>query len=1092
MKLKSLFASMLALGTLSAQAADSEWYRNSAVSPDGSKVAFSHHGDIYVVNSKGGTAVPVTTHSAYDSHPVWSRDGRNLAFASDRYGNYDIFVVPAAGGEAKRLTFHSANDIPSDFSADGNSVLFTSMRMDSAANTQFPSGRLEETYSVNLSGGTPSQVTTIVAEKARYNRAGDKFIYQDKKGYEDPFRKHHRSSVTRDIWLYDTNSDKHTQLTKWLGEDRQPVWTDSDRAFFFLSERGGTMNVWKQDIASGKATQVTTHKTHPVRFLSKDNQGNLVYGYHGSIYRLDAGSSKPQKLAIRITQDSQNNPIQRGVMSSNASEFAASPNGKEVAFVVRGEVYVTSTEYNTTKRITTTATQERSVSFSPDGRSLLYAGERNGSWNLYQTKLVDKDQKYFHNALKLKEETVLADRDETFQPAYSPDGKEVAYLANRDTLKVVNLKSGKTRTVLPEKYNYSYSDGDLYFEWSPDGKWIATSYIDGRWITEVGIVAADGNSKPINLTMSGYADVAPHWAMDGNAITWLTAKHGRRNHGSWGSEMDVYGIFLNQDTWDKFKLTKEEYALKKEQEKGNGKNGSDKNKDDKKGDEKDDKKPALKPIDIDFANLEDRRARLTLHAAELGDGVLSKDGRKLYYLAKFEKGFDLWVRDFDDNSTKPLTKLGAQSAGIQMSKDGKSLFVMADGRLQKLTLGNGKPKPISYAAEFLLDADAERAYMFDHAWRQARDKFYVKDLHGTDWDRMKKEYQPKLAGINNNRDFADILSELLGELNASHTGGRYRGRGNGQGDSTAALGIIPDYSYQGEGIKIAEIIDKGPLVSKDNKIVPGMIITAIDGQKIDSDSNYYAMLNHKAGKRVLLTVKGPSAKSSKKKKKQKAKPESFEQAVKAMPFRAELELRYQRWVKNRRDLVEKLSKGKLGYVHVKGMNTASFQETYSEVLGRNVNKDALIVDTRFNGGGWLHDDLNTLLSGKKYYDFFPRGRRIGSEPLAKWYRPSAVVAGEGNYSDAYLFPHSYKQLDIGPLIGMPVPATGTAVWWETMISGDVIFGIPQVGMLDNDGHLQENRDLMPDHQINNDPNSMSRGRDPQIEKAVEVLLKKTR
>lgn len=1085
MIIRSIVVAAMATFALTTQAANSEWYRYPAVSPDGSQVAFSHNGDIYVVSSAGGVAIPMTVHTAHEGYPVWSRDGRYLAFASDRHGNYDIFVMPASGGAARRLTYHSSDDIPSDFSPDDNGVIFTSARIDSVHSAQFPDGRLPETYRVALSGGTPSQITTLAAESARYNRAGDRLLYQDNKGYEDQHRKHHRSSVTRDIWLLDVANDLHTRVTAWLGEDRNPVWADNDHAFYCLSERSGTFNVWKKSLVEGQPMQITHHDIHPVRFLSQDDNGNLVYGYHGSIYRLAVGATEPQKLAVRIIQGDKFNPLQRVIANGSASEFAVSPNGKEVAFIVRGEVYVTAVDYASTKRITTTAEQERSVSFSPDGRSLLYAGERNGSWNLYRTRLVSPDETYFYSSTRLAEEVLLANGEEAFQPAFSPDAKEVAYLANRDSIKVLNLDSKETRLVLPTRYNYSYDDGDVSYEWSPDGKWLAMSFLTpGRMITEVGIVPASGKIGPVNLTLSGYADSKPHWALAGKAITWMTTRHGQRNHGSWGAEADIYGLFLDRDAWDTFQLNEEEYVLRAERQRNGHDDASDKQEENKKAKKRkknQDKKEDLAPeFTIDLAGIEDRQARLTLHSADLGEGLLSNDGRQLYYLAKFEKGYDLWMRDFNENSTRLLIKLGAEKADIKLDKTGKHLFILADGQLSRLTLNNGKSSRIPFAAEVYVDADAERTYMFEHAWRQVREKFYRKDLHGVDWDRMKNQYAPKLAGINNNRDFADLLGEMLGELNASHTGGKYRPLPNGHSDETAALGIFVDYRYAGDGIRIAEIVDKSPLLSTDNKIRPGMIITAIDDQKITHRSNYYALLNHKENERVLLTVLDPNSK--------KKESQTFEQVVKPISHADDLELRYLRWVKKRRELVDQLSAGRLGYVHVKAMDTDSFQQTYSEVLGRNIDKEALIVDTRFNGGGWLHDDLNSLLSGQKYYTFLPRNRPIGYEPINKWWRPSAVVVGEGNYSDAYLFPHSYKQLNIGPLIGMPVPATGTAVWWERLISGDVVFGIPQVGMLDNEGNLQENHDLMPDYQIDNDPNSLVRGRDRQIEKAVVVLL----
>lgn len=1056
--------------SLNVFAENTDWYRQTAISPDGQTIAFGYKGDIYLVDKSGGSARALTTHATYDGYPVWSNDGKLIAFASKRHGNFDVFLVSVNGGKAKRLTHHSADDMPTDFDNKDQHISFTSTRVDHVKSAQFPYGLLSETYLVNLQGGTPKLLNTIMLDKARFASKSNKVLYQDLKGYEEKHRKHHTSSITRNIWMLDKG--KHTQLTSFNGEDRNPVWTDNDKAFYYLSEKSGSFNVWKKYLETGKSEQKTFHKTHPVRDLSVDYQGNVVYSWHGSIYYLGHASTKTQQLKVTVKSNDNQNNLQRLINKGAVTEFSVSPNGKELAFVMRGEIYVTSTEFDTTRRITQTPEQERSVSFSPDGRKLIYAGERNKSWNIYETQLVNEDDRYFFTATEFSETNLVTDKDETFQPAYSPDGKEVAYLANRQSIKIINLKSGKKRLVLPAKYAYSYSDGDQFFAWSPDSKWLAIQYLSHkRWNEDIGIIAVDGKSEPINLSASGYSDGGPIWAMNGNALLWFSAKYGRRNHGSWGADSNVFGIFFNQETFDKFSLSKEEYALQKELDKENKK--SDKS-EDKKQDDDSSEKEDIPLIDIDLRYIEDRVVRLTQHNSDLAGAALAQDGRTLFYLSKFEKGFDLWKRDFDKSSTQLIAKLGANSVSMQLSEDGADAFLLADNSLSKINLQSGERTPISFKAELIVDFDRERAHMFEHIWRQTKQKFYVKDMHGVDWLALKKAYSPKLKSIGNSRDFTVLVSEMLGELNASHTGARMTP--SAKGDQTASLGFYPDYDYKGDGIKIAEIIKKGPMDKADSRIKKGMTIKAIDNTKLTSKTNYYQLLNHKQGKRIQLTIQPKRGKA-------------FKSVVKPFGLGNESGLRYERWVEQRKALTEKLSNGRIGYVHVRGMDSRSYQNVYSDLLGRYADKEAIIVDTRFNGGGWLHDDLNTLLSGKKYFEFLPRGQSLGAEPLTKWYRPSVVLVGEGNYSDAYIFPYSYQKLKIGKLIGMPVPATGTAVWWEVPLSGDFKFGIPQVGLLDNDGNLQENRDLIPDVIINNDPSSLAEGQDKQLTKAVMVLLK---
>jgi Tol biopolymer transport system component/C-terminal processing protease CtpA/Prc len=1058
------------------------WMRYPSISPDGSTIVFSYQGDLYTVPSEGGEAGILTIHEAYDFRPVWSPDGKYIAFASDRYGNFDVYLIPVTGGKAKRLTSNSAGEYPNCFTPDGQHILYSATVQDHPENMQFPSGILSELYKVPIDGGRSKRVLSTPAELARISKDENLIIYQDRKGFENAWRKHHTSSVTRDIWIYDAGKGEHTRLSMFEGEDRNPVFGPDEEEVFYLSEGSGNFNVWK--INPGGASnpeQVTAFEKNPVRFLSISDDGTLCFGYDGEIYT-KKGAADPVKVNISIVMDDRYNAVEFMKFSKDARDMDVSKDGKQIALVIRGEVFVTSTDFKTTKRITNTPEQERSVSFSPDGKKLLYASERNGSWNIYQTSIVREEELLFPLATVLKETPVIETDAETFQPAYSPDGKEVAFLQEREELKVINLESKEVRTILDAKYNYSYSDGDQWYQWSPDGKWFLVSYSPNAvFFRDVGLVDAEGRQEIVNLTNSGYGDGMPKWMMKGKMMIWASDRHGFRSHGSWGSHDDVYGMFFTREAYDRFKLNEEELALleekekkeKKDKDKEEDKDKRQKAKDEKDGDEDEEK---VEPLKFELKGIEDRKERLTIHSASLADFSLTPDGKKLYYLARFEKGYDLWMNDLVKNETKLVLKLDSREGGMIMDKKGENLYIFSNGQIYKVSTKDNKKENVAYLAEFYLNRYKEREYMFEHVWRQVEKKFYDPGLHGVDWDYYKAEYSKFLPYINNNYDFAEMLSEMLGELNASHTGSGYRS-GDENADQTASLGAFYDFDYDGAGLRILEIINKGPLDKAEIDIKPGDIIEKIDNVEIAAGEDYAPLLNHKSDKPTLLTVLDPD------------KNERKEITVKPISFGQEYQLLYERWVDNMEKLTEELSDGRIGYVHVRGMNSSSYREFYSRVLGENYTKEALIVDTRFNGGGWLHDDLVTMLSGRKYVDFYPRGVHMGHEPMNKWIKPSIVLISESNYSDAHGFPYAYKTLDVGELVGMPVPGTMTAVWWETLQDNTVYFGIPQIGTKDAEGNYLENKQLEPDYKVRQDPAVVVTGRDEQLEKAVDVMLK---
>ena len=1077
MKKLILSAALLAASLASQAQQGPLWMRYPAISPDGSTIAFAYKGDLYCVPANGGEARQLTTYAAYDSQPIWSPDGKKIAFTSNREGSLDVYVISAKGGAPTRLTTHSGKETPIAFK-DNDHVLFSANIMPTAQSNLFAANEFSQVYEVSTEGGRPKLYSVLPMENISINKNGQ-VLYHDKKGYEDAWRKHHTSPITRDIWMLDNG--KYQKLTTFKGEDRNPVWAADNQSFYYLSEQDGSFNIYRRNIASGKDTQITQQKKNPIRFLTSSNDGLLCYGFDGEIYTVKEGA-QPQKVSISITTDNDEPSLIRKVQSWGATEIALSPDAKEVAFVMHGDVYVTSTEYKTTKRITDTPQQERNLSFAPDGRSLVYASERNGVWQIFQAKIKNEKEKNFTYSTEVEEEQLTKTNVTSQYPAYSPDGKEVAFYEDRATLRIINLKSKEVRTVLDGKYNYSYSDGDIWFEWSPDSKWLMCSYIgNGGWNnTDIAVVKADGKEVH-NITDSGYSDSNGKWVLGGKAILFESDRAGYRSHGSWGAEEDAYLMFLDLEAYDRFRMSKEELELaetnkdekeKKADEKEEKKKENKKKKEEKTGKIEVDK---VKPLELDFENCRDRVVRLTVNSSNMGDAIIDSKGEKVYYQAAFEGGYDLWCHDLKEGSTTLMMK-GIGGGGFVADKDIKNLFLCNGSSIKKIDLGSKATTNIDFEAPFNYKPAEERQYLFDHVWRQVADKFYDPKMQGVDWEYYRKVYEKFLPYINNNFDFAEMLSEMLGELNASHTGCRYYA--GGASLSTAALGAFFDPNYEGDGLKIQEVIKRGPFAVKKNEVTAGCIIEKIDGEAIKAGKDYNALLDGKAGKNVRLTIKNTKGKT-------------FDLTIKAISQGYQQELLYKRWVDSNRAIVDSVSKGRIAYVHVKAMDSESFRTVYSELLSdKNRNKDAVIVDERHNGGGWLHDDLCTLLSGKQYQEFVPHGKVVGKDPFNKWTKPSCVLICEDDYSNGHGFPWVYKELGIGKLIGAPVAGTMTAVWWETLMDRSLVFGIPQVGCRDMRGTFGENTTLYPDIEVYNSPEDYINGHDTQLIRAVEEMMKK--
>lgn len=1032
------------------------WLRHPAVSPDGSTICFNHAGQIWRVASSGGEATPLTSGDGYSTRPVWSPDGKNIAFAGKQHGNFDVFLIPAAGGTIKRLTTHSANDLPYAFTPDGQSVYFSSSRLGAPESVLVGTyAESDQLYTVPVSGGNSRLVLPTPALDVAVSPDGKQLLYDNRPVYENEFRKGAVSDGTRDIWLYDLPSKTHSRMTENRGEDRDAFWAADGKSFFFLSERdGGSFNVWQQSLEEGaQAKQITNLKGQPVRFVSAARDGALVYGFEGAIWRQAPGAAEAKLVPVHISQTS----LISGTFSANAnpyaSEIAVSPSGEEVAVVARGEVFVVATASGRTRRITSTPEFEHDVSFSPDGRSLLYCSERGGDSDIYEASVAADHPASFTAAGAVMEKKVIDTEGDAFFPTYSPDGKRIAFLDNRRAIQVFDRESDKSVTVLPEGSIYSYQDGDLSLQWSPDGRFLVATTGSIIGDMDISLLDASGKAAPINLSTSGYSDMLPQFTADGKAVLWFSDRNGLRKADATAGQMDLYMAHLTQEAFDLYAQAK------------NGVNPE-----------------AAALADSSWLpqaqGIRHRTTRLTPYSLSnmLFKAVLP-DKENLILVVAEEPGalvgyrLNLNSRAFAKVFTRPLT-----SGIINIDAKGENLYTVGPAGIERIHLADGSAAPINYEAKIDYDPRGELSYLFQYFWRMTKLKFYRPDMHGRDWNAIRASYAAYLPFMHQWEDFVDLLSEMAGELNASHMGGYFLYQ-QPLADNTASLGIYEDPGHTGKGVRVAAVLTGGPCDGARSQVKPGAVLVAVDGERVDSNEQLYTLLNRKAGVPVELSLLPAGG----------GKPVT--QIVTPVARTQERALVYDHWVEGRKRLVDELSQGSLGYVHINEMDEANYQRTVDQVFGELRDKEALVVDVRFNRGGLLHDQLAALFTGDVMGAFVTRdGLSMGNIPTKRWGKSTALLANAGSYSDGSIFPHLYQSYGIGPVIGVPVPGTGTAVWWITML-GKIKYGIPQLGAKDIETGWFENNETVPDIQVSNDPGAIAEGNDPQLEAAVQELLK---
>ena len=1057
--------------------------RDPAISPNGKRIAFAWQGDVWTADVEGGAATRLTMHLANDSSPLYGPNGDVIYFRSSRSGGDQIHVMPAKGGAARQLTFDSARKQILDISADGKQLLISQ-----GTDRGWHSSESNRVFLLDVEGDKPKRMLFDAGVRdAALSPDGKRVLFcrgrsaWNRKGYVGP--------QAMQLWLADLSGD--APVLSRLDQDREgfqnvacmdPMWSRDGQSYFFNSDPDGVFEVYHASLDGGEPKRVTNGGGDDgVAFPCLARDGDTLLFRRGfDLVAYDVQSSVANSLRLHASGDQPVTPEERRRVR-NANRIAFTPDGKQMAFVAGQDIWVMDRILKEPRRVTSDPQDESSLTFSADGKRLFFVSDAGGEVDIWEASHAREDGIWWMaDSFDLRQ--VTNDKAVEGDLRRSPNGSHLAYSKGTD-LFAMDADGSDHRVVVQ-----TWSGAD--FDWSPDGRWLTYATQDDNYNNDVFVVPLDGTAEPFNLSRHPDSDNAPVWSADGKRIAWV----GRRD----GDETDIYWIDLSKDTDEaterdetlKKALKAMEDSSKKKPAKQGGSKQGDGSKKQAAVDGAETEEPASKSdsdgeadlVTIDFDGILDRIGRITIRDSREGGLIWMGDGSQLAFRASIDGKTGLYSVSFP----RPEDPKWISSTLLRDNEwlvDSKQMVGLSGGTPASMD-AKGKLTTFSFDVNTTRDWRRVREIAFDQGWRAMRDRFYDEAYNNRDWYQIRAKYRPLAAECLGAAEFSQLMNMMLGELNASHMGHRGGTDPLPRASSTDSwtprtyhLGLRFDPFYSGPGLRVESVIPGGPCSESRSLVLAGETLVAIDGKELGPDVDVERLLTMGEVRELHLRVRNST---------------DQERDVHVRPARSVATLLYPEWVELTRARVDELSGGRLGYLHIRGMNFASFRQMEEDLFHAGAGKDGLVIDVRFNGGGSTTDHVLTALTQPVHAITQSRGSGLGypqdRKIYASWNKPIVLLCNEHSFSNAEILSHAIKQIGRGQLVGMRTAGGVISTGSVGLLDGSSV-RMPMRGWyLAVDGADMELNGCEPDICFWNDPDWNSGGEDKQLAAAVTALL----